>query len=191
VTDKLFLKHVNAALQRCFGLAPFNINVHTWYEACPKPRQKIHFWPLSRSGSSLMISSYFGSDICAMCETKCKSMGSSRVAVCPKCRKDEANAVYIAIQRLNETQEQANRIASICSSCNGCMETSESFATEVLMPPPKKKHNTFGFSSSQRRTGKLCNPMANCVCIDCPITYLRHELRATEIELTEFMKAIF
>jgi hypothetical protein len=37
----------------------------------------------------------------------------------------------------------------------------------------------------------LCNPLANCTCIDCPITYLRHELRQSEIEASELMKAIF
>jgi hypothetical protein len=185
-------KHVNAALQRCFGLAPFNVNVHSWYETCPKPRQKIHFWPLSRSGSSLMISSYFGSDICSLCGNKCKSTGSSRVAVCPKCREDSTNAACTAIDRLNWAQQQANNVAAVCSSCNGCLETSDTFANEVFPPTSSKKKNpTFAFNASQRKAGVLCNPLANCTCIDCPITYLRHELRQSEIEASELMKAIF
>jgi hypothetical protein len=97
--------------------------------------------------------------------------------------------VCIATERLNEAQQHANRIAAKCSSCNGCLETSDSFATEVFMPPSKKKHSQFAISTTQRRVGRLCNPMANCVCIDCPLTYLRHELRELEIEATELMKA--
>eukprot|EP00804_Cyclotella_cryptica_P015105 CCRYP_000678-RA/>CCRYP_000678-RA protein AED:0.04 eAED:0.04 QI:194/1/1/1/0.90/0.83/12/2203/2174 len=184
-------KHVNASLQRCFGLAPFNMNVHSLYQACPKPRQKIHYWPLSRSGSSLMISSYFGSDICSICDQKCKSTGSSRVAVCPSCKKDFLNVACISIKRLNQAQQQASRIAAICSSCNGCHETSETYATEVWIPSSNKKiHSTFEGIAKQRRVGRLCIPIANCVCIDCPITYLRHELRESEIEASELMKAI-
>jgi len=183
-------KHVNAALQRCFGLAPFNLNVHGLYEACPKPRQKIHYWPLSRSGSSLMISSYFGSDICSICEQKCKSTGSSRVAVCNTCSQDKASVMCVAIGRLNEAQEQANRIAAKCSSCNGCFETCDTFAQEVFPPSSVKKYHSSGFGASKRRAGRLCNPIANCVCIDCPLTYLRHELRQMEIEASELMKAI-
>jgi len=182
-------KHVNAALQRCFSLAPFNANVHAWYEACPKPRQKLHYWPLSRSGSSLMISSYFGSDICSICKQKCKSTGSSRVAVCPKCSRDRVNVTCIAVDRLNQAQAQSNKVASICSSCNGCHENSATFAAEEFVPS-KKKHSPFAISTNQRRAGRLCNPMANCVCIDCPMTYLRHELREMEIEASELMKAV-
>lgn len=171
-------------------MAPFNINIHSWYDACPKPRQKIHFWPLSRSGSSLMISSYFGSDMCMICERKCKSTGGSRVAVCPTCSRDKTNVVSIAVQRLNNAQERARTAAAICSECNGCLETSDTFATEVFPPCSKKKYSAISYGSSQRRTGRLCNPMSNCVCIDCPMTYLRHELRELEIESCELMKAI-
>eukprot|EP00970_Alexandrium_tamarense_P010722 scaffold2211_cov276-Alexandrium_tamarense.AAC.2 len=138
-------KHVNAALQRCFGLAPFKINIHSWYDACPKPRKRIHYWPLSKVGSSSMISTYFGSDLCSLCGMKCKSTGSSRVAICGKCKEDSVNVSCIVIERLNKTQQQASRIAG--------------------------------------------NPMATCVCIDCPVTYERHRIREAEIEATELMKA--
>lgn len=52
------VKHVNAALQRCFGLAPHNIDINRWYAECPKPRRRIHFWPISgtKMGNSSMIS---------------------------------------------------------------------------------------------------------------------------------------
>ncbi|EED88820.1 DNA polymerase, partial [Thalassiosira pseudonana CCMP1335] len=112
-------KHVNAALQRCFGLAPFKINIHSWYDACPKPRKRIHYWPLSKVGSSSMISTYFGSDLCSLCGMKCKSTGSSRVAICGKCKEDSVNVSCIVIERLNKTQQQASRIAGICAACNG------------------------------------------------------------------------
>ena len=30
-------KHVNAALQRCLGLSPYHVDIHSWYESCPNP----------------------------------------------------------------------------------------------------------------------------------------------------------
>lgn len=54
-------KHVNAALNRCFSLAPFRIDINTWYEAAPKPQKRLHHWPVTRTGNSAMISVYFGS----------------------------------------------------------------------------------------------------------------------------------
>ena len=88
-------------------------------------------------------------------------------------------------------KDKNNDIAEICSSCNGCLETADTFATEVFHPPSKKKYSPFAVISNHRRAGRSCNPMANCVCIDCPITYLRHKLRELEIEASELMKAIF
>lgn len=180
-------KHVNAALQRCFGLAPFKINIHSWYDACPKPRKRIHYWPLSKVGSSSMISTYFGSDLCSLCGMKCKSTGSSRVAICGKCKEDSVNVSCIVIERLNKTQQQASRIAGICAACNGCLETAGSFACEESLSVASKKKQSALVKS--RRSTRIGNPMATCVCIDCPVTYERHRIREAEIEATELMKA--
>lgn len=49
-------KHVNAALQRCFGLAPHRISIEAWYAHCPKPRRRIHFWPVTKLGRNVMVS---------------------------------------------------------------------------------------------------------------------------------------
>ena len=170
-------KHVNAALQRCFGLAPFNVNIASWYESCSKPRMRIHYWPDSRSASCSMISKYFGSDTCSLCGKRTKSRGKSRAVVCNSCQQDSVAAVCTALTRLNETQQQANALAAMCSDCNGSFEDAGSFAREEV-------------SSAKGKNKGLSNPMANCICIDCPITYKRHRLRELEIEAIELCKAL-
>ena len=169
-------KHVNAALQRCFGLAPFKINIASWYEYCTKPRMRIHYWPDSKSASCSMISKYFGSDTCSLCGKRTKSKGKSRAVVCITCLQDGVIAACTALSRLNKTQQQASAIAAICSDCNGAFEDAGSFAQEV--------------SSSKSRRRGLSNPMSNCICIDCPITYKRHRVRELEIETKELCKAL-
>ena len=172
-------KHVNAALQRCFGLAPFNINIESWYESSSKPRMRIHYWPNSKSASSSMISNYFGSDICSLCKKRTKSTGKSKVAVCSSCQQDSAVAVSTALSRLNETQKQATALAAVCSNCNGCFEDAGTFAREEVSS-----------TKGGKRKESLSNPIANCICIDCPITYKRHKLRESEIEAVELCKAL-
>ena len=171
-------KHVNAALQRCFGLAPFKANISAWYDSwSPKPRMRLHYWPDSRSASCSMISKYFGSDECSLCGKRTKSKGKSRAVVCNSCQQDKVSVVCTALSHLNETQQQANALAAICSDCNGLLEDSGSFAREEI-------------TSTKGRRKRLSNPMANCVCIDCPITYKRHRLRECEIEAMELCKAL-
>ncbi len=84
-------KHVNAALNRCFGLAPWKINIHTWYDAFPKPQKRFHHWPLTRTGGSPMISAYFGSDQCAICAQKCKTDGNAKAVICRNCKKNRVS----------------------------------------------------------------------------------------------------
>jgi hypothetical protein len=184
------IRHVNAALARCFSLPPFKINIHAWYMKCPKPRKRIHHWPQSRSASSLMISSYFGSDTCAFCSKKCKSVGRSKVVVCQKCKLDTITVACSAIASLKQTQQQAIRLADICSNCNGCLENSSTFAQEEIRHSAKRRENSFGFSPPRRITTRLCTPLSNCVCIDCPITYKRHRIRELEIEAKELCQAL-
>ncbi len=180
------VRHVNAALQRCFGLPPFNVDIHAWYNTCPKPRKRIHHWPQSKSASSSMISSYFGSDTCALCGRKYKSVGSSKVVVCQSCKADNIAVAYTAIKRLKRIQQQANQLASICSSCNGCLESSASFARDEIRHSSKRhEKNVLGILNRTHLKRRLCTPIANCVCIDCPITYKRHGLRESEIEAME------
>lgn len=189
-TEYYTVRHVNAALQRCFGLPPFKINIQAWYNSCPKPRRRIHHWPQSRSATSSMISSFFGSDSCALCGKKCKSTGSSRVVVCKDCRADSIAVAYTAITKLKRTQQQANQLAAICSDCNGCLESSGTYATEEIRQSTKRRENALAWSQSSRKTYRLCTPIANCVCIDCPITYKRHKIREAEIEATELCHAL-
>eukprot|EP00978_Attheya_sp_CCMP212_P005620 scaffold12580_cov55-Attheya_sp.AAC.10 len=151
-------KHVNAALQRCLGLAPYNIDVNVWYRACPKPRRRVHHWPVTRSGSSAsMISSYFGSDICAICGIKSKAKGTARAVVCSKCRQDPQRVGYLAQIKLNSAQHRANALASICSSCNGCVETSASFASvQVVSPGSHCSRPALALSNHNGGASKRC-----------------------------------
>ena len=172
-------KHVNAALQRCLSLPPHRIDVNKWYEECPKPRRRIHFWPLTRSGSSIMISSFFGSDSCSMCARKCKASGRGRAALCERCRVKDASVVGNAYRRLGSIIEESKAAAIQCASCNRCYEDSTTFAVEK--PPSGSKVQSRLLHSPLNSAG-IVTPLANCTCIDCPQTYERHRLREAQIE---------
>ena len=197
-------KHVNAALNRCFSLPPWKINIHHWYDICPKPQKRIHHWPMTRTGGSPMISVYFGSDCCAICASKCRTDGSAKSVICPRCKKDKGSAIFLATRTLNCIQQRSNRLASICENCNGCFESSGTFAVEkkVMTGGASKKigmRSTIGGSSSSANSSSfvrkvvgsgLESPLSNCICIDCPVTYKRHEMRESEIEALALCRAL-
>lgn len=112
--------------------------------------------------------------------------------MCPICKKDNINVSCIALERLSETQQKASRLASICSSCNGCLETLETFASEEHLENKSQKQQLFGTPREcpRRGVGRLSNPIASCVCIDCPVTYARHETREHAIEATELCRSL-
>jgi DNA polymerase zeta len=182
-------RHVNAALNRCFGLPPWNINIHNWYDACPKPQKRIHHWPMTRTGGSPMISAFFGSDQCAICGKKCKTDGNAKAVICPNCKGDQGSAVFLAVQTLSSIQQKANKLASLCKNCNGCFENSGTFAVEKKSIQSKKV-NSVRLISTKSVSGGLESPLSNCTCIDCPITYKRHEMRESEIEALALCKAL-
>lgn len=181
------MKHLNAALQRCLGLPPYEVDVSSWYELCPKPRRRIHFWPVTRTGASIMISAYFGSDTCSLCRTKCVASGRSKTAVCTDCRSDEAKAAVAALSRLNQVQVHAKDIANQCMRCNLCYEDSSTFAACRTQKVPKKR-NLVAMRSLDE--GGIVTPLANCTCIDCPNTFRRHRLREAEIEAKSVCEAL-
>lgn len=185
-------KHVNAALNRCFGLAPWNINIQSWYDACPKPQKRIHHWPVTRTGASPMISVYFGSDQCAICASKCRTDGSAKSVICPNCKKDKGSAIYLATGTLNAIQQRANNLATLCETCNGCFESSGTFAVEktVKKCPSGSLRGSNSTATSRTVGSGLQSPLANCICIDCPVTYKRHEMRESEIEALALCKAL-
>lgn len=191
-SDYYTIKHVNAALQRCFGLAPFNINIESWYKSCPKPKRRIHHWPSSRSASCSMISSFFGSDTCVLCGARCKSTGRSKVVVCQQCKTDRILVSSTAMNRLKNVQKMANRVAAICSTCNGCVESMETYAREEMQQSTKTRGESLArsFSLGPSKGSRLCTPLANCVCIDCPVTYERHRIRESELEALELCEAL-
>lgn len=188
-------KHVNAALQRCLGLNPFKIDVNSWYEKSPKPRKRIHFWPVTRTGGSSMISAYFGSDLCALCGAKCKADGSARAVICSSCRNDTVRSSYKASMRLNMIQKQANGVAAVCQCCNGCIEDGNSFAQEIQIELSYNQNNAAALFPIQTRKQQskglgISNPMANCVCTDCPVTFERHRLKEAQLEARAVCKAL-
>jgi DNA polymerase zeta len=166
--------------QRCFGLAPHFISIADWYDACPKPRRRVHFWPVTRCGSSSMISSFFGSDICALCKTKCHASGQGRVAVCSACRKDNVRAVCIAMSRLNLINKESHALAIKCGACNKCFEDASTFGAT-------RKVRTGKLDS---REDVLVTPLANCSCVDCPTTYDRHRIREAQLETSALLKSL-
>jgi len=191
-------KHVNAALQRCFGLPPFRLDVNAWYETSPKPRKRIHHWPITRTGASAMITAHFGSDSCALCGDKCKAKGSARAVVCAKCSRDKVAAAFLGMERLNNAEQEADRVASICRECNGCPESSSTFAIERMVTGASSRLRsgagngdlgTVVRRSSSKASG-VVTPLANCECIDCPVTYERHRLREAQIEAEAVCRAL-
>ena len=184
-------RHVNAALQRCFGLAPFRININSWYEACPKPRRRIHYWPITRLGGSTMISAYFGSDICALCNTRCKTDGNAKTVICGRCKRNRVDAFFIACKNLSNIQKQSNLVAAICQKCNGCFESSGTFAVEKPTHQHDKRIKNIGLERNENLMHLgIFTPFANCSCVDCPITYKRHELREAEVEAISLCNAL-
>jgi hypothetical protein len=148
--------------------------------ACPKPRRRIHFWPV-RSRNRAMITTYFGSDVCSLCQRKCQASGRARVVVCGDCRKDRVRASQLALLMLNQVQRSANTAAKECSRCNHCFESADTFATVY-------NEDGTGAASSKVDLAKGASdeclelPLANCVCIDCPNTFKRHRLREQLLE---------
>lgn len=188
-------KHVNAALQRCLGLTPFSVDINKWYELCPKPQKRIHHWPITRVGQSTMISAYFGSDICALCGLKCRTDGSTKAVVCKKCKRNKSETVFLAIKTLNTVQQKANYLASICQNCNGCVENSGTFAMEKFSSSSSGRKSYAMPDSTKLKAKELISvginsPLANCICIDCPVTYKRHEMRESEVEALVLCKAL-
>jgi len=132
-----------------------------------------------------MISAYFGSDMCSLCGCKCRSEGGrSRAAVCSSCRADEVSAVDIAMRRLGSVQRAALSVARKCSNCNLCFEDASTFGeTRAVV-------NKRATAAALRGMQHVVTPLANCVCIDCPVTYERHRLRETELEEVALCEAI-
>jgi len=181
-------KHVNAALNRCFSLAPFRVDINGWYEAAAKPQKRIHHWPVTRTGNSTMISLYFGSDTCSICGQKSKTESSAKSVICDTCKRDTNTATFLALRTLNEVQQKSHGLASVCQKCNGCIENSGTYAIEKIVSQ-RKKSNSF-LSESTRVSGGVTAPISTCTCIDCPITYKRHEMRESEIEAIALCKAL-
>jgi hypothetical protein len=180
-------KHVNAALQRSLGLAPYFIDIASLYDSSPKPRHRIHFWPTTRSRqSNAMISSFFGSDKCSLCGRKCKATSRSKAAVCKDCRSYPMNSIVSAMQRLSLAQKDALALAHQCSDCNLCFEDASTFATVKII----NSRAQIDVTRKGAQSTMLITPLANCSCIDCPVTFARHRMREKELEALAMCNAL-
>jgi DNA polymerase zeta len=177
-------RHVNAALQRCLGLAPHFVKIEDWYQASPKPRRRTHFWPIKSKRA--MITAYFGNDICSLCNNKCQADGSNLVVVCEGCKLDKMKSTQMAASMVNAIENKANAVANECSKCNGCYESAHTFAVvQELAAEDGSRRSLKGFYGTEKKSKpkqSLQLPLANCVCIDCPKTFRRHRLREQGIE---------
>ena len=117
-----------------------------------------------------MITDWVGSGICSFCGQKCQSAGRSRVSICQDCRRDPIRTSQMAFEMLSLNEHSANAIAKDCQKCNGCFESAETFASLQKTGDDNPNSKSLVF------------PLANCVCIDCPNTFLRHRLREQGIE---------
>ena len=183
-------KHVNASLQRCFGLAPHFIDIKTWYAECPKPRRRIHFWPVTRTGSSSMISAYFGSDRCSLCGDKCMSQGRDRAVVCHKCKLDNMHVTLVSSRRLQKAQQDALAAAKVCTNCNLCYEDPGTFAPVTSPDDTGRASKSSMYKAKGLGKQEIAIPIAACTSIDCPNTFKRHRLREETLEAEAICKAL-
>lgn len=171
-------KHVNPALDRCLSLPPHKIDVFSWFSDCPKPRRHVHFWPATIAGGNAMLPRFFGSSICALCGRIGEVQGSLRVSLCQFCRDDYLQSLLSSLERLNTIQADIQSVAMKCGRCGSTYEDASTFAVISSVR-----------GSTQLSSG-VATPLANCSCIDCPITFERHRLRESEIEVLEVCSAL-
>jgi hypothetical protein len=181
-------RHLNPALQRCLGLAPFKIDVTIWYKSCSKPRRRIHFWPQSRTKqNTLMISHFFGSDACSLCGQKCTLTGRNKTSICNFCKSNQPRMVTAAMSKLAAVQREALRIARVCSRCNLDFEDSETFASTTETTTKSKLGNG---PRTTRPVTVLKRPLANCICTDCPVTFQRHHVAELLFEARDVVETV-
>lgn len=171
-------KHVNPALDRCLSLSPHRINVKAWYDSCPKPRRRIHFWPTTVVGSNMTLPRFFGSSICALCGDNGEAQRGLKVSLCKVCSRDHLESLLSAMERLNCVQTEIMRVSRTCAKCSLTYEDSSTYAIIRSM------------GSSSKRSSGVATPLGNCSCIDCPVTFERHHLREVEIETLELCTAL-
>jgi hypothetical protein len=163
------------------GLQPHNINVEEWFDLCPKPRCRIHFWPFRKSNQVHKITAYFFSDRCGLCGLKSSSKWGVKAAVCSDCRRNRVRSVDEAQRRLHALELDAQSLARQCSSCNLCFEDASTFAEERAAAKRDR---------GDRGSGGVVLPLANCTSLDCPVTYERHRVREELIQAVALCEAL-
>mmetsp|Transcript_7027 Transcript_7027/g.14398 ORF Transcript_7027/g.14398 Transcript_7027/m.14398 type:complete len:98 (-) Transcript_7027:250-543(-) len=88
------------------------------------------------------------------------------------------NSLLSSLQRLSTVQTEMSKVANKCGKCSLTYEDGSTFAAIHSIK-----------ASSKLPTG-VATPLANCSCIDCPVTFERHRLREVEIEALEVCSAL-
>lgn len=156
------------ALQRCFSLPPYKLDIHEWFDAAPKPRRRVNFWPTKPQKT---IAGYFGASSCARCGLPCASKGRAKVVVCPACGLGEPlrEGAAWALGRAAKAARMRDALRRTCESCSGCRGSAEEAA----------------FAAERGGGGRgegVVVPFANCLNMECDVLYRRHRVREMELE---------
>jgi DNA polymerase zeta len=167
-------RQLNMALDRCFSLPPYNIDVHAWFDETPKPRQRANFWPMKSAQRTII--SWFGNGVCTYCGEKCTNSTGSKVVICKKCLDDEGTkqrGSLWAIERMKEAGRLRDELRKRCEACNGCGGSGGEM--------------NFGAVNTDKGLGVVV-PIGNCLNLECDVFFKRHRGREMEIEAEEVVK---
>ena len=101
------------------------------------------------------------------------------MSLCQSCKDDGLASLLSSLDRLNKIQTEMQTVAMKCGRCSLTYEDASTFA--VIRSIRK---------GSSRLPSGVATPLANCSCIDCPVTFERHRLRESEIEALEVCAAL-
>lgn len=138
----------------------------------------MHFWPATIVGSNATLPRFFGSSICAICGENGDAQADLKVAICEVCLRDRMHSILSSLRRLSTVQAEMSKVASKCGKCNLAYEDVSTFAT------------IRSIKAASKLPSCVAIPLANCSCIDCPVTFERHRLREAEIEALEVCTAL-
>jgi hypothetical protein len=95
-------------------------------------------------------------------------------------------SIVASMKRLSTTEKDALVLAKQCNRCNLCFEDNSTFASvRSIRYRPQN-----GVVKQGIQTNMLVIPLANCSCIDCPVTFARHRMRENELEAIAICDAL-
>ncbi|CAH1777995.1 unnamed protein product [Owenia fusiformis] len=104
-------KQILPPLNRIFAL--LGVDVFKWYQDMPRSTKVAPVAPVNVAQKKGMISQYFSTMNCAICEELTKNN------VCDACRRDPQNVVTTLNTKISKWERAFNSISQICASCQG------------------------------------------------------------------------